>query len=349
MPVSRSVRGRPRGFTLIELLVVIAIIAILIGLLLPAVQKVREAAARSSCQNNLKQISLALHNYHDAVGKFPPVRVGNNHATWFVLVMPYLEQENISRGWDFYIHYVNQTPAFREMQVRTYYCPSRRGPAQGQLHRPEQVIPADTTPPPEFSGSSTDTRFSGANQPPGALGDYAACLGEYGYFPTPATELVFGTNANGAMTVGTINTTTRVISSFTSIASITDGTTNTFLVGEKHVPQGMFGRLKVGDGSIYCGIWTTYSGRVAGISHPLAKGPNDVTPAGNVPAPQGTTGTWRPATDAPYAKKFGSWHPGVSQFAFADGSVKAIKTSIDEVNLARLAARNDGQVVNTDY
>src|SRR5438128_5619802 len=88
-----------RGFTLIELLVVIAIIATLIGLLMPAVQKAREAAYRISCANNLHQINLALHMYHGNFDQLPPSRFTLQGATWAVLLLPYVEQENLYRQW----------------------------------------------------------------------------------------------------------------------------------------------------------------------------------------------------------------------------------------------------------
>ncbi|HJZ58714.1 MAG TPA: DUF1559 domain-containing protein [Gemmataceae bacterium] len=136
-PVGSSEPGARAGraFTLIELLVVIAITAILIGLLLPAVQKVREAAARSTCSNNLKQLSLAVHNYEGTNGKLPPMSVtlGNGSGvpgSIMVALMPYVEQDNLYKQ-----HQANNgvTQAVGQSVVKTYLCPSDPNASNGQL------------------------------------------------------------------------------------------------------------------------------------------------------------------------------------------------------------------------
>lgn len=148
----RSVRRR--GFTLIELLVVIAIIAILIALLLPAVQQAREAARRSSCKNNLKQIGLAMHNYHDVNTSFP---MGANSQLYspFVAILPFLEQQNLQNLYDFNRYYadpVNTNAINREVQI--YRCPTMTVP---------RAVP-DTT----------------CNEP-GAVTSYGASMGTNGF------------------------------------------------------------------------------------------------------------------------------------------------------------------------
>lgn len=236
---------RRKGFTLIELLVVIAIISMLMGLLLPAVQKAREAASRISCANNLKQIGLALHNHEGTFGRLPPSRLGDGKATWAVLILPFLEQENLYRQWNLDATYYQQNDVARMTPYKGYYCPSRRSSA---------------TDPVSISGDQWSGGGPGAPHVPGGLGDYVANIGTTGF------DYPFVTPPNGAFQTGR---------GLGFNAFFMDGLSNTVFVGEKHVPVNYFG-AGWWDCSIYNGDYFPCSCRAGGPNYPLTNNPQDM-------------------------------------------------------------------------
>ncbi len=131
--MTRSAKALSKsGFTLIELLVVIAIIATLMALLLPAIQKVREAANKMLCGSNLRQLGIAVHNYHNDQNSLPPSRIHvDGEASWSVLILPYIEQQSLFQTWNMSVKYRDQPATFNHAaQINLYYCPTRRSATQ---------------------------------------------------------------------------------------------------------------------------------------------------------------------------------------------------------------------------
>ena len=312
--MSLQIGGKRSAFTLIELLVVIAIIAVLVGLLLPAVQKVREAAARAKCLNNLKQIGLAAHNYHDANEAMIPAFIGDNSengtgnfdtwATWGALLLPYIEQQNVLNIWDQKRLVSYQPMEAYQTQINIYLCPSRQGPVL-----------------------STGDFAS----PGGVLTDYAASFGTHAAY-TASTGAVIP-----ALPVVTSDSIGPLLASWqhqVSIAEITDGTANTTLFGEKSIrPNSLRGKNE--DRSVFSGVRNTHRrmmGRsdINGVERPLLPPNNqNIANANN---------------------SFGGPHDGVTNFVFADGSVKSVRNSASIDTLTALVTRSGGEIANAnDY
>jgi prepilin-type N-terminal cleavage/methylation domain-containing protein len=315
-------REARRSFTLIELLVVIAIIAILIALLVPAVQKVREAAARAQCQNNLKQISLAVHSYHDANRKLPPAFVANVQLSWHVLILPYVEQNTLlgvidtTTPGDYTIVNRNNPNGLR--RIGLYLCPSSRVERM-LLNPPNNVNPPDLVPANTGEAPYTVHYYGmtgprGANPVTGTAYPQSHCTHD----GTPmATSGMFQPDQFADGKIGRI-----------TLTDVTDGTSNTIMLAEMswESPFGTRYRtwLRGGEaGGCYCvGARNATNTINSGIKANLIAQFNEVP--------------------------MGSMHPGGANFALGDASVRFIQESISITTYRALASRNGGEVVG-DY
>jgi prepilin-type N-terminal cleavage/methylation domain-containing protein/prepilin-type processing-associated H-X9-DG protein len=341
-----------KAFTLIELLVVIAIIAVLVGLLLPAVQKVREAANRMKCSNNLKQYGIACHAYHDVNQYFPPGGKtipdwswdNGDKGSWQVFVLPYMEQQNEAslvinpsipnydsiRG----ISGGAGNPPLNPPQEATYDCLLKR------TGLPINKLPYLRCPSDGFEPDTPLTNYVGSLGPqcaPGPCGydpflqfckPRTAGLGDWGYDISPD----HGNDLNPTNIRGMFNRVGAKI----NFASVTDGTANTIFIGESLPSQ--HDHLYWDGGSAY---WAEFNG---GNSHCTTIVP--INYKSDYRDPQGMSCTIpdRNFVNWNISWGFKSQHAGGCNFLFVDGSVHFISQTIDMRSYCLLGCRNDGMV-----
>lgn len=289
-------KSRKWGFTLVELLVVIAIIGILIALLLPAVQAAREAARRSQCSNNLKQIALAIQNYHDSYKVFPPGEITpgaccgtQSYAGWAICILPFMEQQSLSDQYnDLAVNEDSSNAFVREQIVSAYACPTDDGATA--LEEPASG-----------PGSNLDYRH----------GSYRAVGGSHWNERTQTVDTngwwddcgnTLAPELKGIMPCVADYGNTRQCM---KMASVRDGTTNTLLVGEQVADR------TTDRGTFWAYSYTSYNS-------------SDAYPQSNTILSYDDCGTSNQCK-----RGWGSYHPGGLQFAMADGSVQFVSETID--------------------
>lgn len=331
----QTFRARPRrlfptlagreAFTLVELLVVIAIIGVLIALLLPAVQSAREAARRTQCVNNMKQIGLAVHNYHDVNKHLPPMRIDDHQATWSALILPFMEEGTAADLWDDDLGcFYDQSYAARTAVIPGYYCPSmghttviiEETPHDGQHGHPER---GDGN---GYAGSISDYRsVSGSTcvipvpgRSPIRRGEYDGGTAPFvdGAMPQAHRPVNYrsGAGSNG-----------RQVASFrakTSFAKVIDGTSKTLLAGEVSKPLSEGVQVFNGD---------SLPGYPIGEAKPFCH---------------------EACTETNGEHGFGGGHPGVAVFTMCDASVQTISRSTDLKVMDRAATRAGDDLYDFD-